>query len=73
MKLEDAVRNVINELDPDGGGFRTTEDVDLLLVRAEAEQGAKLSPLARWLVRTGARAALDEVEMPPRPAPRGRG
>ena len=31
--LRDEVRRVIEELDPDGGGFRTDEAVDLLYFR----------------------------------------
>lgn len=60
MKLADAVQSVVDDLDVDGGGYRTTEAASLLFSRAEAEQGARLAPLARSLARKGAQAALKD-------------
>ena len=59
--LEDAVQDVIDELNPDGGGYLVDEAVDLLVFRAEAAQGTKLPPHIRRLMRIGARAALEEM------------
>lgn len=56
-ELYDAVREIIDELDPDGGGFRTSEASDRLYLRAETEAGP-LPPITAALAKLGCRVAI---------------
>jgi hypothetical protein len=63
--LDDEVRRVIEELDPDGGGYRTKEAADLLHLRAM--EGCVVTPIAEQLMRIGAGEA-EEGQEPENPA-----
>tara|TARA_R110000751_G_scaffold307640_1_gene430304 strand:- start:5019 stop:5528 length:510 start_codon:yes stop_codon:yes gene_type:complete len=59
-KLRDAVRDIYEELDPDGGGFRTSEFKARLYSRAEEECGGDLPELTADLARLGCLVAIKE-------------
>ena len=54
--LKTMVREVIEELDPDGAGYRTAEAADLLHHRLML--GCTVTPIAEQLMRIGASVAL---------------
>jgi hypothetical protein len=58
-ELRDAVREIIEELDPDGGGYRTSEATGRLYRRAETESG-ELRPMTGLLVRLGCNVAVKQ-------------
>lgn len=54
MTLRDLLRDIVAELDADGGGFRTNEAANLLYAKA-SEGRADIPPLIERLARRGAR------------------
>lgn len=59
--LADAVREIIAELDPDGGGYRTSEATGRLYQRAHTESGG-LRPMTGHLVRLGCNVAFKQYK-----------